>query len=427
MANSKRTLGAWLNYISTQHEKEIALGLERSKEVAQRMNLLPLAPRVLIVAGTNGKGSTVRFAEALLEAQGVKTGAIMSPHLHRYNERVRLGGLEASNEQLISAFEAVDEARGEIPLTYYEYSVLGAFWLFRTSSLDACVLEVGLGGRLDVTNIVDAQVAAITSIGLDHQKILGDTVELIGAEKAAVCRAGRPLLLGGPMPDSVREIAATTGANIEVFGEQFWFQRSLLGSSVRLDGGALTLDCTAAPRVAFRNVALAVACVQKLTRAPTEAELEQACRDVRHPGRFEVLAFLDRPLVLDLAHNPPSARFLRQQLRARWPDRRIVACCGFLEDKDVAGIVRELASDVAHWVISPTAGARGLAARDAAERAQAGRTGQKLDISLANDAKAALEKAGAAAGKADIIVAFGSFLHVQQVRELLPSEAGFRE
>ena len=156
MAESNRTLGEWLSYISTHHHKEIALGLGRSVEVAARMELLPLAPRVLIVAGTNGKGSTVRFAEALLLAQGHRTGAIMSPHLHRYNERVRLKGSEATDEQLVSAFEAVDEARGDIPLTYYEYSVLGAFWLFRQSKLDACVLEVGLGGRLDVTNIVDA-------------------------------------------------------------------------------------------------------------------------------------------------------------------------------------------------------------------------------------------------------------------------------
>ncbi len=347
----------------------------------------------------------------------------MSPHLHRYNERVRLMGCEATDQQLISGFEAVDEARGDIPLTYYEYSVLGAFWLFRQSTLDACVLEVGLGGRLDVTNIVDAQVAAVTSIGLDHQNFLGDTVELIGAEKAAVCRADRPLLLGGPMPDSVREVARATGAQVEAFGHQFWFQRSLLGGRVRLDGGDLDIDFVDKPQVALRNVALAVACVQKLTRAPSSAELNQACREVRHPGRFEIFTFHDRPLVLDLAHNPPSARFLRQQLQARWPGRRLVACCGFLEDKDVSGIVQELAADVAHWVFGSTTGSRGLAARDAAERAQAAQPGQSLDHSLASDAKTALEKARAATGKADIIVAFGSFLQVQQVRELLPVPA----
>ena len=423
MAESNRTLGEWLSYISTQHHKEIALGLGRSVEVAARMELLPLAPRVLIVAGTNGKGSTVRFAEALLLAQGHRTGAIMSPHLHRYNERVRLKGSEATDEQLVSAFEAVDEARGDIPLTYYEYSVLGAFWLFRQSKLDACVLEVGLGGRLDVTNIVDAQVAAVTSIGLDHQNFLGDTLELIGAEKAAVCRANRPLLLGGLMPDSVLEVAQTTGAQVESFGEQFWFQRSSLGGSVRLDTGALTIDFVDRPQVAMRNVALAVACVKKLTRAPSSAELNQACREVRHPGRFEIFTFHDRPLVLDLAHNPPSARFLRQQLQARWPGRRLVACCGFLEDKDVAGIVQELAADVAHWVFSSTTGSRGLAARDAAERAQTGTPSQSLNISLARDAESALDKARAATSKADIIVAFGSFLQVQQVRELLPAQA----
>jgi len=266
MAESKRTLDEWLSFINTQHHKDIALGLDRSIEVAERMQVLPLAPRVLIVAGTNGKGSTVRFAETLLLAQGYKTGAILSPHLHRYNERVRVNGEEATDEQLVAAFEAVDDARGDIPLTYYEYSVLGAFWLFHQLEPDVCVLEVGLGGRLDVTNIVDAQ-----SIGLDHQNFLGDTVELIGAEKAAVCRPGCPLLLGGPMPDSVLAVAQTTGAVVERFGEHFWFQRSVLGNSVRLDAGKLAIDYKGTPRVALRNVALASACVQRLAVTGTLA------------------------------------------------------------------------------------------------------------------------------------------------------------
>jgi len=426
MVDSNRTLGQWLSYISTQHHKEIALGLDRSVEVAQRMGVLPLAPRVLIVAGTNGKGSTVRFAESLLIAQGHTTGAILSPHLHRYNERVRIKGAEATDDQLVAAFEAVDKARGDIPLTYYEYSVLGAFWLFHCCDLDVCVLEVGLGGRLDVTNIVDAQVAAVTSIGLDHQNLLGDTVELIGAEKAAVCRSGQPLLLGGPMPKSVRQVAAQQGAEVESFGQHFWFQRSVAGNSVRLDGGELNVACRGTPRVAFRNVALAAACVQKLTRAPSAAELTHACLATRHPGRFEIFTFDNRPLVLDLAHNPASARFLRQQLQARWPGRRFVVCCGFLEDKDVAGIVQELAEDVGHWVFCTTTGPRGLGARDAADRAQAGLPRQRLEISLVEDAKTALDKTRAAAGKADIMVAFGSFLQVQRVRDLLPDQVQVR-
>ena len=428
MADSNRTLDEWLSFINTQHHKDIALGLDRSIEVAERMQVLPLAPRVLIVAGTNGKGSTVRFAETLLRAQGYRTGAILSPHLHRYNERVRVNGAEATDEQLVAAFEAVDDARGDIPLTYYEYSVLGAFWLFHQLELDVCVLEVGLGGRLDVTNIVDAQVAAVTSIGLDHQNFLGDTVELIGAEKAAVCRPGCPLLLGGPMPDSVLAVAQTTGAVVERFGEHFWFQRSVLGNSVRLDAGELAIHYKGTPRVALRNVALASACVQKLTRTPTQAELTQACKDTRHPGRFEIFTFQDRPLVLDLAHNPPSARFLRAQLQARWPGRRWVMCCGFLEDKDVAGIVQELRSCVDHWVFTKTSGPRGLSAEDAAVRAQAGQflvKGREFKFSLAQDAKSALEKTRALTGKADIMVAFGSFLQVQRVRELLPNQAQF--
>ena len=240
------TLADWLAYISTQHTQEIALGLERSRAVAEQLNLLPLAPRNLIVAGTNGKGSTVRFAESLLLAQGYSVGATLSPHMHRYNERVRLNGEEATDAQLIEAFSAVDKGRRDIPLTYYEYSVLAAFWLFRQAELDACVLEVGLGGRLDVTNIVDAEVAVVTSIGLDHQNFLGDTLEDIGAEKAAVCRAGAPLLLGGKMPESVAQLAEGRGAPMHRFGTDFWCQRTSTDWTVRLVDRAGPVSASAA-------------------------------------------------------------------------------------------------------------------------------------------------------------------------------------
>ena len=425
MVRFKGSLSQWLEYIGTQHHKEIALGLERSVEVAQRLDLLPLAPRQLIVAGTNGKGSTVRFSESLLLAQGYKVGAVLSPHLHRYNERVRLNGSEADDDLLVAGFEAVEAARGDIPLTYYEYSVLGAFWVFKQAGLDVCLLEVGLGGRLDTTNIVDAEVAAVTSIGLDHQNFLGDTLELIGAEKAAVCRPGRPLLLGGPMPDSVSRVAEACGAVTGRFGKEFWYQRSAQGAVLRLNSGDLSVTAVGEPRIAWRNAVLACACVQKLTRAPSTEEFNRACEITYHPGRFEIFNYRHRTLVVDVAHNPDSARFLRNQLRARWPNQRLVALCGFLVDKDVSGIVAELAEDIDHWLFVSTPGSRGLAAEEAAQRSmehlQFGRTGQEVIRLAIPEVDRALQKAHAVTDKADIIVAFGSFMHVEQVRELLLS------
>lgn len=421
-----RTLADWLTYISTQHHEEIALGLARSAMVATRLQLLPLAPRNLIVAGTNGKGSTVRFAESLLLAQGCSVGATLSPHLHRYNERVRLNGCEATDAELVAAFTAVEQGRGDVPLTYYEYSVLGAFWLFKQANLDVCVLEVGLGGRLDTINLVDAEVAAITSIGLDHQNFLGDTLDEIGAEKAAVCRSGKPLLLGGAMPASVRQVAADTGAEVTAYGEEYWYQRSATGATVRLAAGATSLRCAGQPKVAWRNATLAMAAVSRLTRAPSEAELNSAVTNCGHPGRFEELSFRGRTLVLDVAHNPASAKFLRQQLQQRWAGCRMVACVGFLADKDVGGIVAELAAEIAHWVFVPTGGARALTAEAAADQAAGplGAVGRVADQWFVEQTVAAgLARAHALADKADIIVAFGSFLQVQRVREiLLPAE-----
>lgn len=439
-------LADWLTYISTQHTQEIALGLERSQTVAERMGLLPLAPRNLIVAGTNGKGSTVRFAESLLLAQGYQVGTTLSPHMHRYNERVRLNGNEASDEQLVTAFRKVENGRGDIPLTYYEYSILAAFWLFKEADLDVCVLEVGLGGRLDVTNIVDAEVAAVTSIGLDHQSFLGDTLEEIGAEKAAVCRAGAPLLLGGDMPASVTALATERGASVSRFGHEFWYQRTSDDRwTLRLGEAQSSPVASVLPQVALRNAALACAAVSALTRQPSSVELTTASESCRHPGRFETVRWNDRTLVLDVAHNAASAQFLAQQLRARFPasaGQRFVACVGFLADKDVAAIGQAVAGLFAQWVLVSTTGPRGLPATAALERLKvatptANGLGSHDTVGGAQDADelsnaiicedlaSGMIAAHANAGKADIIVAFGSFQQVQLVRELVfPHERG---
>ena len=412
----QRDLPEWLEYITAQHPREIEMGLDRSREVAEKMGLLPLAPRQLVVAGTNGKGSTVRFAESLLLAQGYSVGATLSPHLHRFNERARINGEEATDADFVRAFEAVEAARGDIPLTYYEFSVLAVFWLFHQAKLDAVVLEIGLGGRLDTINIADADVAVVTSIGLDHQNFLGDTLEEIGAEKAAIARPTRPLLLGAEMPDSVFRIASKCAAEVSQYGEHFWYARQQSGWFVRV--GAERCTGLTLPQIAPRNAALAVASVAALTRLPHAQELESAAVSCVHPGRFERVSWQGREMVLDVAHNPASAGFLNTQLGAHYPRQRVVGWVGFLADKDVPGIVQALAGQVAEWVITPVPGPRGLAVAEARQKLLLAGIAESR-VHLAENLPKGLDRVLQLAGRADIIAAFGCFGQVQQVRELI--------
>ena len=207
---TERSLGQWLAYLEGLHPAAIDMGLERCREVAQRLGLGRPAERVVTVTGTNGKGSTCAFIAALMQDREMKVGVYASPHLLRYNERVLIDGRQATDAQLCEAFSAVEAARGETTLTYFEMGTLAAFWLFQRAELDAVVLEVGLGGRLDAVNLVDADVAVVTSIGLDHAEYLGDTRESVAFEKAGILRTGKPALCGDidPPQPLLEQVAA---------------------------------------------------------------------------------------------------------------------------------------------------------------------------------------------------------------------------
>ncbi|WP_026010535.1 Mur ligase family protein, partial [Pseudoxanthomonas sp. GW2] len=225
MSSTSRTLAEWLAYIETRHPRSIELGLERVREVAARLGLQRPAAQVVTVAGTNGKGSTVAFIEAIARADGWKVGAYSSPHLLRYNERVRIDGAEAADDELAAAFAAVEAARGDTPLTYFEYGTLAALWLFQQAGLDLAVLEVGLGGRLDAVNIVDPDVAVITTVDVDHVDWLGSDREAIGQEKAGIARAWKPLVLGEiDPPSSVLRHAYAIGANAIRAGSDYFHE-----------------------------------------------------------------------------------------------------------------------------------------------------------------------------------------------------------
>ncbi|MEM7200226.1 MAG: Mur ligase family protein [Planctomycetota bacterium] len=408
-------LAGWLRFIAEQHEEEMALGLERSRAVACRLGLLPLPLRTITIAGTNGKGSTALFAEGLLRRAGKRVGVTLSPHLERFNERIRIDGEELDDAFICDAFAAVEDARGDTPLTYYEFAILAALVAFRSAGVDVVVLEVGLGGRLDTVNVVDADVAVVTSIGLDHQAQLGDTLEAIGPEKSAVARTGAPLILGAEMPDSVLRDAAARAVPTRQFGTDHWYITAATDWRVHCAGRELR--SAAAPRVARRNACNALAAVVALGTDLDDGMFEGACRDVGNPGRIEPFSWFGRDRrarvrvvegVLDVAHNPAAARFLAQQLAARYPGKRFVACAGFLRDKDVAGIGAALDALVRDWIIADVDGQRGLSAASARERLGWGE--------IEPQPLAAAERAADLCGEADMMLVLGCFAHVQRVR-----------
>ena len=406
------TLEEWLAYIERQHPRSIELGLARIRGVAARMALGRPAGRVVVVGGTNGKGSTVAFLEAIGLAQGWKVGAYTSPHLLRFNERVRIDGREATDEALVAGFAAVEAARGETPLTYFEYATLCALWLFERAGLDLAVLEVGLGGRLDAVNLVDADAAIITTVDLDHQDWLGPDVESIGFEKAGIARAGRPLVLGDDDPPaSVLRHAYAIGAPAWRIANDFFAERLDTGGwRWREVGFAMDLPPPAldAP-VQLRNAACAIAALRALDaeEAITPATFARGIAIARIRGRLQRFNRDGVEVVVDVGHNPQAARALSAWLRAQ-PAKPTQAVFAALGDKDSAGVVAALADDIAAWHLagSQAAGPRGQSVEDLAN-ALAGTAAAAG--SRHADVGAALHAAIAAAAPEGRVLVFGSF------------------
>ncbi len=413
-----RDLAGWLAYLETLHPRAIAMGLDRVRSVLARLDAVVDCP-VVTVTGTNGKGSTSAMIEAAMRAAGWRTGLYASPHLMRYNERVRIAGQEATDEALVAAFDAVEEARtsGEspVPLTYFEFGTLAALRLFAKSSPDVLILEVGLGGRLDAVNAVDADVAVVTSVDLDHQDYLGDTREAIGREKAGVFRAGRVAICGDPDPPrSLLDEAARVGARLYVAGRDF--TATAEGAQWRYRGPGS--ERFGLPHPALRgayqigNAACAVAAIDALRdRLPVSAgALRDGLVGVELPGRFQVLP--GRPTrVLDVAHNPHAARALAACLASMGYHAQTHAVLGMLADKDVDGVVAAMKGQVDRWTVAPLPGPRGASAETLfASLARAGVP--PAAVRTAPDVASAWRSAVDAAGEADRIVAFGSFLTV---------------
>ena len=405
-----KSLADWLDQIQRQHPTAIDMGLDRVREVASRMALKRPARRVITVGGTNGKGSTVAFVEAIARAHGWKVGAYTSPHLLRYNERVRIDGAEIDDAALVAGFEAVEAARGDTSLTYFEYGTLCALWLFARSKLDLAVLEVGLGGRLDAVNIVDADAAVITTVDLDHQDWLGADIEAIGFEKAGIARPFKPLVLGDDDPPaSVLRHAYAIGAQSWRIANDFFAERIDADSwRWREVGFSMTLPMPAldAP-VQLRNAACAIAALRSLGARIDKRTYAEGVAHARIAGRLQRFERNGVELVVDVGHNPQAAGALAGWLRMQ-PARRTLAVYAALADKDAVGVAAALAGGVEGWHIA------GLA--DAGPRGQdVDAFAQRLAGTAAADAArhagvgAALQAAMAQAGPGGRVLVFGSF------------------
>jgi len=411
------TLEGWLGLLEARHGQTIQLGLERVRMVRDALNL-PQACPVFTIGGTNGKGSTCALLEAVLLAAGYRVGLYTSPHLLKYNERVRIDGRDVSDEALVEAFAEVERARGDVPLTYFEHGTLAAWVAFCRAGLDAIILEVGLGGRLDAVNVFDPDCAIVTSVALDHMDLLGDNREAIGFEKAGIFRAGRPAICSDPMPPaSLVAHAEAIGAKLWITSRDFGFAGDqnqwafwLAGGSRR---GGLAYPALRGTNQLLNASAVMAACeaVREILPVPMQA-IRQGFMLVELPGRFQVLP--GRPaVVLDVAHNPQAAGVLNENLASMGYFPETWAVLGMLGDKDVAGVIRLLRDRVDHWRLASLPGPRGLSAARLAEILR--EVGVSGDVSEHDSPRAAYQVAREGAAEGDRIVIFGSFLTVAEV------------
>ncbi len=417
-----QTLESWLEHISAQHWQTIDMGLSRMQTMVQRLDLTRPAPVVITVAGTNGKGSTSMACEALLSAAGIKTGTTLSPHVSSFNERVRIAAEEADDAFICQAFAAVEQQREDLPLTYFEFAALAALWCFKRARVDVAILEIGLGGRLDAFNAIDADIAVITSIGLDHVEYLGDTRAAIGAEKAGILRRGQRVVLGPDMPHSVQAACVALDLQPLSLGEDYDIAVQKAGAgqpanwSVRHHGRVVAADLNFG-QCAPQNLLLACLAVADLFDNPFSA-LAGVAATLAMPGRLQIVRRAERTWVLDVAHNPAGAEFLCEQLLMRGLQPQLVVC-GMLCDKDHAGVYERVSTRfAAPWYSVDTHGERGLAAAELAA---------ELPIAVRpfTDMKVLIGEVNSATKPGDVILLFGSFNVIEQFDLVLKTASTF--
>jgi dihydrofolate synthase/folylpolyglutamate synthase len=410
-----KTLDEWLAHCERLHPQTIALGLDRVKAVAQRMGLAFACP-VITVAGTNGKGSTCAMLEAILSQAGYRTGVYTSPHLVHFEERCRIHGEIVKADDLVPHFERVEAARGDTPLTYFEFTTLAIMGLMASSRLDVAILEVGLGGRLDAVNIIDTDCAVITSIDIDHVEFLGSDRESIGREKAGIMRTGKPAIVGDPIPpQSLADHAREIGADLWLLGRDFNFQGdkqqwAWAGRGRRYPGLGYPALRGANQLINASGVLAALESLR--VQLPVTAQaVRNGLSMVELPGRFQIVP--GQPaLVFDVAHNPHSVAALAANLDAMGFYPVTHAVFGAMADKDLAPMFAKIGPIVDRWYFTDLPTARAETAANLAARWQAAEMRRDVQASTHASPKQAFEAAMAAADPADRIVVFGSFYTV---------------
>lgn len=414
------SLDTWLSYLESIHPTEIDLGLDRVMVVFRRLFSGSPQARIITIGGTNGKGSTVVALERLLASTGRTTGAYTSPHLQRYNERVRINGKEVSDQTLVRAFAAVEAARGSTTLTYFEFGTLAAFVVFRESDVEDWVLEVGLGGRLDAVNILDADLAIITSVDIDHVSYLGDNRESIGFEKAGILRPNRPAIFADvDPPRSVLQQANAQRIRLLRPGDGYQIMRSADNSAgtwlqIGDDPAVISLPDQGLP---VQSLAAAVVAIRRLEPDLAATSIAGTLCDLTLPGRFEQLG--EAPLIIaDVGHNPHAARWLCARIGAmRQPGQCVLAIYGALADKDVEGVVGAMAEQVDEWFFAALDVPRGLGCSELTERA--GRLTNRGRADCFSSVQEALTAALSRACDNDFLLIFGSFFTVAAARDAL--------
>ena len=419
----EKTLDQWLQYQLTTHPQGIAMGLSRVAQVAQVLGLARPARHVITVGGTNGKGSTVAFIEAIARAAGLRVGAFTSPHLLAYNERVRIDGRDASDAILVAAFERIEAARGDTPLTYFEFGTLAALLIFAESSLDLAILEVGLGGRLDAVNIIDADVSVITTVDIDHEEYLGRDRETIGADKAGIFRAGKPCVLGERDPPSaVLRRAYELGAPAIRAHADYLVHVRADGWTWAEPGCALELPLPAALSAPAQldNAAAAIAALRALPVQLPEHAFADGIASARVPGRLQVIGQAPE-VVVDVAHNVQAAEQLAKWLALH--PMPTFAVFSALKDKDIEGIAARLGPYIQQWFVAgmADAGARGLSGVEIAARLAVS-VGERCLVF--DDVAGALLAARRQAPATARVLVFGSF---HTAAAVLKGDGGERE
>lgn len=432
MATVGSSLENWLEYISSVHPHEIELGLDRIHRVASRLNLGKPAPLVITVAGTNGKGSCVAAMEAILEQAGYKSAAYTSPHIHQFNERIRVAAEPVGDDEIVAAFMEIDRCREDESLSYFEFATLAALLIIEAAAVDVALLEVGLGGRLDAVNIIDPDVAVITNISIDHEDWLGSGLENIAAEKAGILRAKTPAVFGGTsVPVRIVARVQELAVPLYVQGKDFHFD-------INPDGGAwswhgveesnrkVDFPDLALPRLQLENASLALQALSLLPLKLSQEAVSQALNDLQLAGRFELRRDQEssKTVIFDVAHNPAAAQLLAENIKRYRRDNpgitQLAVVIAVMADKDIEAMASALESCCDIWYIAQVNQARGMAAEEVAQKLKNG--DNRLQLRLFDSVAEAYRAACTQTPDSGLVVVTGSFLTVAAARGLsLPS------